>query len=150
MNRHSFEVIAGIIVILVSIVFMTHVFRIGVSSHKGSDEQILKGCFNNIDGIKIGSDVKIGGIKVGSVTAIKLDKESFRVCVNIAIDEDIKIPEDSTLAVSSSGIFGGKYLAIKIGASEDMMQNNHYFTSTQSTLNLEDLISKFATSYAKN
>ena len=146
MNRNLFEMVIGTIALMISMLFVSYVMRTGLWRHKTNLNFPLKAKFSNIDGIKIGSDVKIGGLKVGKVESIELNNTTFEVEVELVVQDDLKIPTDSSLSVTSSGIFGSKYLAIKIGFEEEFFDKNGYFTSTQSSTNLEDLISKFATS----
>jgi phospholipid/cholesterol/gamma-HCH transport system substrate-binding protein len=146
MNRNLFEMAVGTIALMISILFVSYVVRTGLWKHKTNLNFPLKAKFANIDGIKIGSDVKIGGLKVGKVTGIELNSKTFEVEVDLVVQDDLKIPTDSSLSVTSSGIFGSKYLAIKVGFEEEFFDKNDLFTSTQSSTNLEDLISKFATS----
>lgn len=103
----------------------------------------LRAKFNNIDGITKGTDVKVSGVKVGHVSSVVLDKNTFQAIVYVAIDDSIKIPKDSILSVSTSGLIGAKYLEIKAGFEDEYLADNEFFTTTQSAQNIEDLISKF-------
>lgn len=145
MNKNIFEATIGVIVLLLCGMFMTYVVRAGNLAQKNIFGKTLHANFNNIDGISVGSEVKIAGVRVGAINKIELDKNTFQSKVTIHILSSLDIPVDSVLSVTSSGIFGSKYLAIKPGAEEGMIGNNGTFTMTQSSTNLEDLISKFAT-----
>lgn len=99
--------------------------------------------FNDIDGISIGSDVKLAGYKVGTVNAIKVIPESYDVRVDFEVTKDIKLPKDTTVAVRTSGLFGGKFLAILPGAEEEFLSSGDELIYTQSAINLETLIGTF-------
>lgn len=99
--------------------------------------------FNDIDGISVGSDVKIAGYKVGSVEEISVMNESFDVKIKFSVQSNITIPLDSTIAVRTSGLFGGKFLAILAGAEEDFLKNGDEAIYTQGAMNLENLIGTF-------
>lgn len=147
--REYIEGLVGLFVVLLCLIFVFESVRIVKYKDRYKLDQILFAKFNNIDGVKIGTEVKIGGLKVGSVDDIQIESENFQIKVKIKIREDLKIPSDSLLAVTSSGIFGIKYLTIKAGFDDSMLHNGDFFTMTQSSMNLEDLISKFATSSGK-
>ena len=100
--------------------------------------------FNNVDGIEVGSDIKISGVKVGVVTEKSLDYETYRAILKFSIDKAVKIPLDSNAAVVSSGLLGGKYIDIRPGSEENYIQENGKISYTQSSINLEELIGKFA------
>ena len=102
----------------------------------------LYAVFDNIDGINISTKVKIGGLDVGEISNIKLN-DNYKAEVELKVNKDIKIPLDSALKISTSGIIGNKYLKLEIGGDEEILNNNEYFEYTQSSMNLEDLISRF-------
>lgn len=99
--------------------------------------------FSSSDGIEVGSDVKIAGVKIGSVLS-KFLTDNYKARITIEVASSIKIPNDSTLAIVSSGLLGGKYVEIKIGSEEEFMSNGQKFESTQGSINIEELIGKFA------
>jgi len=142
MKKYSyFEIIVGTFVLLSAILFFYNSFsKANVSSKKGY-EIIAK--FDNIDGIAIGSDVKISGLKIGSVTSQSIDKSDFRAILHLNISNDIKLPYDSSLKVSSEGLLGAKYLALSPGAAEEFLENGEEIEYTQSSVNLEELLGKF-------
>lgn len=141
--RKSFEAIIGVVVLLLCGLFFSHIFQKGKITKYEHYGYILYAKFNNIDGVSIGSEVKIAGIRVGTVEDIKLDKETFQAIVKIDIQKELKIPADSTISISSSGILGGKFVNLKIGIDDNILKNGEYFINTQSAVNFEDLISKF-------
>ena len=141
--RKSFEAIIGVIVLLLCGLFFSHIFQKGKITRYEHYGYILYAKFNNIEGISVGSEVKIAGIRVGTVEDIQLDKETFQAIIKIDIKKELKIPTDSIISVSSSGILGGKFIDLKIGIEENILKNGEYFVNTRSAVNLEDLISKF-------
>lgn len=141
--QDAFEAIIGFVVILISGLFVFHILELSKTQNIESSSTKIYAKFMNIDGIKSGTDVKIGGLKVGYVKNLEIKKENFQILVSVIIRDDIKIPVDSVLAVASSGIFGSKYLAIRPGFEETYIKNGEFFENTQSSMNLEDLISKF-------
>lgn len=109
----------------------------------------LKALFSSIDGISVGSDVKISGIKVGEVTHVSVNPKSFQAEVEIKILTKFKLPTDSSVSVQSSGLLGSKYLELAPGVEDDNLKDRDTIKYTQSALNLEKLISQFATKGGK-
>ena len=100
--------------------------------------------FDKIDGISTGSDVKIGGIKIGTVLDQSLNTETYRAKLTIGVKGDIKLPLDSSAEIASEGLLGGKYVNLTPGADEQMLQDGGAIEYTQSSVNLEEMIGKFA------
>jgi phospholipid/cholesterol/gamma-HCH transport system substrate-binding protein len=148
-NKKPFEAIVGCVVLLLCGLFFTHIVKINGTTKVEKYRDILYAKFNNIEGIKAGADVKIAGVRVGTVENIQLDPNIFQVKVKLNVLENLNIPDDSILSITSSGLFGDKFLDIKPGISDSVLTNGASFINTKSAINLDDLISKVATSLAK-
>lgn len=140
-NNNYFEIIVGTFVLFCAVFFL-------LSSLQSSQVKSVAGYnllakFDNIDGITSGSDVKISGVKVGTVVAQFLDNKTYRATVEISINSDIKLPLDSSAKIASEGLLGSKYLSIEIGADEEMLKQGEEIQFTQSSVSLEDLLGKF-------
>ncbi len=148
MSRNIIETLTGAFVLIVAAWFLMFFMEqnTGVSIQKGRYNLIAK--FEQIDGITSGTPVRIGGVKVGVVTSQVLDPQTYFAVVKMSIDNTIKIPEDSTAKVSSEGLVGGKYLSIVPGADDIMLANNGEIKYTQSSISIENLISKMVFSSA--
>lgn len=141
MGKHAIETIMGAVVLLVAAGFLVFAYKSGnVASTTGYK---LYAQFDRVDGIGVGSDVRISGIKVGQVSDQKLDVESFLAKVSMTIDNSVKIPDDSTAEIVSDGLLGGKYLSITPGGSEKTLAEGGRIKFTQSSINIESLIGKF-------
>lgn len=144
MNKNYFEIIIGVIVTVVTITFFLSARNTAeVNIGKQRSSYLLQANFGRIDGVEVGSDVRIAGIKVGSVSDLKLDNESYEAILQIAVSDDIKIPEDSYIAIISSGLLGGKYVDIEPGIEEVYLNEGDKFAYTRSSISLESLLSKF-------
>lgn len=100
--------------------------------------------FDDIGGLTERAKVSIAGVTVGEVESIVLDKELYMGLVTFHINsDDTKIPTDSSAAILTSGLLGGKYIGISIGAEDKYVGNGDELTDTQSALVLENLISRF-------
>jgi len=108
-----------------------------------SKTYILNADFNNISGIKAGADVQISGVTVGKVRQLNLNKQSQAV-VGMQIERGVKIPVDSVASVKSQGIIGDKYIQITLGGDQAAYKPGETIVDTESSVDLESLISKFA------
>ena len=104
--------------------------------------------FERIDGLGVGSDVRIAGVKVGRVTAATIDPKTFEAVVTLSVADDIKLPADSGATITSDGLLGGKYLSLSPGGEERLLAPGGTITVTQSSINIEDLLGKFVFSMA--
>ncbi len=110
------------------------------SAYQGSSNINAK--FDDIDSIAVGAPVKIGGVKIGIVSSIKLDPKTFMADVVFAINNNISLPVDSSAKIASSGLLGDKFVAITPGADETFIPSGGEIKYTESAVNLENLIGK--------
>jgi phospholipid/cholesterol/gamma-HCH transport system substrate-binding protein len=99
--------------------------------------------FENVSGVKVGAEVQIAGVTVGSVTELRLSKDDFAVAA-LKLDKDIRLAKDSMASVKSQGIIGDKIIQITPGGDEEMYLAGDVIVDTESSVDLESLISKFA------
>ena len=97
------------------------------------------GRFDRIDGVSVGTDVRMSGIKIGSVTAQDLDQKTYRALVKMNIKQGIAVPVDSSIKVATEGLLGGTYLAVSPGGSDEMMKAGSEFETTQGSVDLLNL-----------
>jgi phospholipid/cholesterol/gamma-HCH transport system substrate-binding protein len=108
-----------------------------------SKSYMLSAEFNNVSGVKSGADVQIAGVTVGKVRQLSLNKDNMAV-VDLQIDRGVKVPVDSIASVKSTGIIGDKYVQISLGGDETLYKPGETIVDTESAVDLESLISKFA------
>jgi phospholipid/cholesterol/gamma-HCH transport system substrate-binding protein len=138
MTRNLLETLLGAVVLIVAIGFLAFAYNTSQVQQNGGYELIAR--FDKVDGLERGSDVRISGIKVGTVLDQTLDPETYRAEVRFSLREDIRLPADTSAAVVSNGLLGGKYLALVPGGDIEMLEPGGEITLTQSAVNLEDLI----------
>ena len=138
MKSNTFEAIVGAFVIFLSVVFLF--FGFSTMKLQNSDNYNISALFNRIDGIKIGSDIRMSGIKIGSVASQELDNSSFEAKVLMSIDSKILIPEDSSAKITSDGLLGGNYISIEPGGSDIYLLNNEEIFFTQGSVDLIGLV----------
>jgi phospholipid/cholesterol/gamma-HCH transport system substrate-binding protein len=145
-QRNAAEVAAGAVILAVALGFLGYgMAQTGRGTVGGVT---LHAKFNAIDGLGVGSDVRIAGVKVGSITSEQLDPKSYQADVAFTVAHGIAVPKDSSAAVTSDGLLGGKYLAIEPGADDQMLADGGTITITQSSVSIEQLLGKFIFSMA--
>jgi phospholipid/cholesterol/gamma-HCH transport system substrate-binding protein len=141
MKYNIIETIVGFMVITVAALFFTFAYKIGYP-HEANEVYSIKARFVNVEGVGAGSDIMLGGIKIGSVRGVTIDSDDFKAILAVDLNKDIKLPKDSRFAVSTSGLLGGKYIAVTPGGDEENLKNGDIVKNTQSSINLEELIGK--------
>lgn len=141
MQKNIVETLMGAVVLAVAGVFF--VFAYQGSGMRIGDGYTVKANFANASGIALGSDVRIGGVKIGTVSDLVLDDNSYEAIISMQIRNNTKLPKDSSASVVSSGLLGEKYIQITPGGEEKTLANNDKIEFTQSSVNLEELIGKF-------
>tara|TARA_B100001245_G_C22860955_1_gene413984 strand:- start:166 stop:618 length:453 start_codon:yes stop_codon:yes gene_type:complete len=141
-KQHT-EILVGIF-ILVGIITITFLaLRMGDFGLLNNTQYIIKAEFTSASGLKKGAHVEMAGVSVGKVKNIIFNPETYLAEVYIAIENNIKIPEDSTASIRTAGIIGDKFLKISPGGSEIIIEKNMSIVETEPSINLEELISKY-------
>ena len=116
-------------------------FALSVGYEKNDLELIkLNANFNRIDGVYVGSDIRISGIKVGEVLNVELVKN--KPTLYFSLEKNITIPDDSSISIQTDGLFGSKYLTIEPGGSSKNLDNNGQINYTEDSILIEDLLNK--------
>lgn len=142
MQRNSIETVLGAIVLIVAASFTWTALKSGDVDVKAEGYPV-KAKFDNVTGINIGSDVRIGGIKIGVISDLGLDHETYQAVATLLIQPDTKVPADSSASIVSSGLLGDKFVQIVPGADETVLAANGAIEFTQSSVSLEELIGKY-------
>ena len=143
MKENKLEVIIGAIVLAVALGFVIFVYQSTGLSVSNSRHYELKADFRSADGIHVGTDVRLAGVKVGTVSDLSLNIETYRAEAALAIENKVDIPDDSALTASSEGLLGGNFIEIIPGASYEYMQPGDEFLDTQGSVSLISLLLKF-------
>jgi phospholipid/cholesterol/gamma-HCH transport system substrate-binding protein len=141
MPRRFPELLTGFAVIVVATLFLVYAMMGAGEINAGGYP--LQAQFSSIGGLTVGADVKIGGVVIGHVASERLDPNTYAAIVKLAIDNDIKVPEDSSASVTSDGLLGNSYVAVSPGGSNTMLAPGQGFAVTQSAVNIQDLLGKF-------
>ena len=138
MRGNVIETVMGAVVLVVAALFL--VFAYKTSQLRQVAGYQLSADFERADGIRQGGDVRISGIKVGSILAERLDPKTFLANVQISVDPAIKLPDDTVAEIISAGLLGDKYLSLVPGGSDKMLPAGGKIKYTQSSVSLENLI----------
>jgi phospholipid/cholesterol/gamma-HCH transport system substrate-binding protein len=141
MRRNLIETVLGGVVLLVAALFL--VFAYSNASLRTVSGYDLVAKFDRIDGLNLGSDVRVSGIKVGTITSQDIDPQTYLAVVHFTVDPRIKLPVDSAAEVVSESLLGSKYLSLVPGADSKMLQPGQEIRFTQSPINLESLVGQF-------
>jgi phospholipid/cholesterol/gamma-HCH transport system substrate-binding protein len=145
MSRNAIETLMGGVVLVVTGFFLVFAYNRGnVATVEGYP---ISARFTAIDGLKIGDDVRLSGIKIGSVVDHHLDPDYYQAIVSMSINPGVALPDDSAALIASDGLLGGKYVAIEPGGAEEMIAPGGQITLTQPSVNLESLLGKLIYSY---
>lgn len=139
MNGNLVETLIGAVVLAVAGFFLAFAYTTaglggGVSGYE------LEARFSRADGLVIGGDVRLSGIKIGSITAQKLDPKTYDAVIVFSVDNRYQLPEDTAVKIASEGLLGGNYLSVEPGGSETMLKPGAAVQYTQGSVNLMDLI----------
>ena len=133
------EILLGAIVLLTAIGFLT----LGMQSiNSQKDGYNISLIFGSTAGLRNGDDVKISGINVGKITKLELDQDDYNAKVNIIIDNNIKIPDDSSAKITSSSLLGGNFLDIIPGSSEQNLRPSDIIYDTTDPVSFTDMLGK--------
>lgn len=138
MGRNAVETILGAVVLLVAFFFLSF-------AYETADLKVVKGYdvtarFYKVGGLEVGSDVRVGGIKVGTVTGQHLDMESYAAVLKLSLKSEVRLPVDTVASINSDGLMGGKYIKLTPGREKEMLESGSLIKKTQDYESLEDMV----------
>lgn len=142
MREHTAETFVGAAVIAAAVGFIAYAAQF-TEMGSGGGSYDLTASFRSIEGVSAGTDIRMVGVKIGSVSEISLDPEMFRANAVLAVQDGIPIPNDSQAIISSEGLLGGNFVEILPGASMDNFQSGDAILDTQGSVSLISLLMKF-------
>jgi phospholipid/cholesterol/gamma-HCH transport system substrate-binding protein len=142
MAENTSEVVAGAAVLAAAIGFLVYAGQTS-GFGGGGDSYELTASFRAVDGISVGTDVRLAGVKVGTITDLHLNPQTFYADAIVAIDKAIVLPDDSAILVSSEGLLGGNYIEIVPGGSLDTLPPGAEIEDTQGSVSLVTLLLRF-------
>ncbi|MGC9371049.1 MAG: outer membrane lipid asymmetry maintenance protein MlaD [Paracoccaceae bacterium] len=149
MAENATEVAVGGLVLAAAVgflVYATNVTDVGVRD--GQYE--LTASFRSVQGITVGTDVRMAGVKVGTITGLALNPTTFRADATLTVQEGLELPDDSAILISQEGLLGGNYVEIVPGGSPFNLEPGAEIEDTQGSVSLVSLLMKFVASSTGN
>ena len=142
MAENLSEVIAGGAVLAAAIGFLVYAGQ-STGFTAESSSYPLTASFRSVDGVTVGTDVRLAGVKVGTVTALSLNPQTYFADATILVRKDVLLPDDSTILVSSEGLLGGSFIELQPGGSLDNLSPGDEIEDTQGAVSVISLLMKF-------
>ena len=142
MAENKLEILAGALIVLAAIGFVAYAGK-SAGMGPGGDSYTLRASFRSIEGVSLGSDVKLAGVKVGTLTAVSLNPATYRADAVISLNKSIQLPSDSAILISSEGLLGGNYIELQPGGMTDVLVPGDEIEDTQGAVSLVSLLMKF-------
>ena len=144
MKRYAMETVVGVFVLIgiVCIGYMT--IKLGKVTIFGDDDYRLFSKFTSVSGLRTGSPVEIYGIDAGIVEHLSIDEDKSMAVVEMRLKKGMKVFDDSSAAIKTSGLIGDKFVKIDPGGAGELLKPGSWITDTSAPLDIEDIVGKFA------
>jgi phospholipid/cholesterol/gamma-HCH transport system substrate-binding protein len=136
------EIAVGGLVLAAAVGFVAYMGQVASFGSGGSGYE-LTASFRSIEGVNVGSDVRLAGVKVGTVTGIELDPVTFRANTTVTVQDGIQVPDDSSIVISSEGLLGGNFVEVLPGGSPFNLEAGSEIVDTQGSVSLVSLLMRF-------
>lgn len=145
MAENTAEVLTGAAVLAAALGFLVYAGQ-GSGLAPAAGAYPLKASFRSVEGITVGTDVRLAGVKVGTVTSLSLNPQTFFADATISVKNDILLPDDSAILISSEGLLGGSFVELQPGGSLENFAPGAEIEDTQGAVSVVNLLSKFVAS----
>ncbi|MDR9485604.1 MULTISPECIES: outer membrane lipid asymmetry maintenance protein MlaD [Sediminimonas] len=145
MSENTTEVIVGGAVLAIAIGFLVYAGQMTGLSAGGGQGYPLTASFRSLEGVTVGTDVRLAGVKIGTVTDIDLNPQTYRADTEIEVRKGVEIPDDSAIVIASEGLLGGNFVEIVPGGSLFYFEPGAEIEDTQGAVSLVSLLMKFVT-----
>lgn len=143
MASNVVETLIGAAVLAAAGGFMVYAAQTADIGGVGGGYYDVSASFRKAEGLSVGGDVRISGVKVGAVTGIELDLETYNAVATFSIEKGVELPDDSSAAIASEGLLGGSFVAIEPGSSDFYLAAGDQIEHTQGSISLLEMFSKF-------
>jgi phospholipid/cholesterol/gamma-HCH transport system substrate-binding protein len=141
MKNSMVETLIGAAVIVIAGLFFIFAYQAsGKGSTAGGYNLVAE--FDNAEGINVGTDVRMAGVKVGTVLAMTLNPENYQATVTVSVDPKLQLTEDATAKVTAEGLLGSKFISLEQGGAEEKLANGGMISNTQGAVDIWSLISQ--------
>lgn len=143
MAENTAEVVVGGVVVAAAAGFLIYSSQFAGLGGGGGSGYELTANFRSIEGVSVGTDIRLAGVKVGTVTGIDLNPTTFRADATFAIQDGLELPDDSAAVVASEGLLGGTFIELLPGGSPFNLEAGAEIIDTESSVSLIQLLLKF-------
>ena len=141
MKNTQVETLIGALVVAVAALFFLFAYQTsGKGAVRGGYHLVAE--FDNAEGVNVGSDVRMAGIKIGTVVATALNPENYQEKITMQVSDALKLKDDATAKVTAEGLLGSKFIALEQGGSETVLTDNGVISNTQGAVDIWSLISQ--------
>lgn len=141
MKNSTVETLIGAVVVVIAAAFFIFAYQTSGKGHAAGAYRISAE-FDNAEGVSVGTDVRVAGVKVGSVVGFTLNPENFQANVLMELDPKVKLTEDATAKVTAEGLLGSKFISLEQGGAETMLADGGVISNTQGAVDIWSLISQ--------
>ena len=149
MRRNMIETVMGAVVLLVAVAFIVVAFRSASLSNGGRGGYEVTVEFNDASGLVAGTDVRMAGVKIGSVMEQRLNPDTYFAVVTLGISDTVRLPRDTSARIIPDGLLGGNYVALEPGGDDDYIADGGRISYSQGSINVVDLLGRFIFSAAE-
>lgn len=138
----AFETLVGAAVVAIAAGFFLYASKTaGVGGNVSGGYKVIAE-FDNAEGVNVGTDVRLAGVKIGTVTGQSLNTENYMARVEMALDPSVSLSDDTAAKITSEGLLGGKFIALDPGGSDVKLADGSVMTMTQGAVDIWGLISQ--------
>lgn len=148
-REQALETVVGAAVVAAALGFLIFAFTSARQAAASSGYPVVAK-FERVDGVNVGSDVRLSGVKVGAVSDIALDPQTYQAKVRLTIEPSVKLPSDSVAKISTDGLLGGAYVSLEPGSETEMLKSGGEFEYTRGSVDLLTLLMQVVSSSSKS
>jgi phospholipid/cholesterol/gamma-HCH transport system substrate-binding protein len=145
MSENTTEIAVGAGVLALALGFLVYAGQVSGFSAGSDDRYTLTASFRSAEGVGVGTDVRLAGVKVGSISDLTLNYDNFRAEAALSLDRDIVLPDDTAAMIASEGLLGGNFIELVPGGSAFNFEDGQVIADTQGSVSLINLLLKFVT-----
>jgi phospholipid/cholesterol/gamma-HCH transport system substrate-binding protein len=141
LKNNTVETLIGTAVVAIAVAFFFYAYQASDKANAAGSYR-LSAEFDNAEGVSVGTDVRVAGVKIGSVIAFTLNPENFQANVTMELDPSVKLTDDATAKVTAEGLLGSKFISLEQGGSETLLAEGGIISNTQGAVDIWSLISQ--------